>query len=241
MENTILDISTNVKIRSLLVVNHILGAYALYTAFSLNYILLSYVIGFLFGGIGISIGYHRFFAHKSFEVYTPIKHLLLAIGTLSSVGSAITWVGIHREHHANSDTDYDPHSPKYNGKLRTLFHLWSRYDIKPKYVKNLLNDKSLKLQHKYYFELLFGAFILSLIVLGPIYTAYFYSIPAVYVFYATGVVNSINHWNGKPNNIPLLNVITSGESYHLNHHNSVRSWRFGRFDPMAPIIWAIKK
>ena len=236
-----MDINTNFKIRSLLIVNHLLGLYAVYTAFSLDLLVMSYLIGFTFGGVGISIGYHRYFAHKAFETNKFVEILLLFIGTLSSVGSAITWVGVHREHHANSDTKKDPHSPKYNGKFKTLLHIWSRYDIKPMYVRSLLKSKILKLQHQYYFPLLLSFIGLLLLAVGPIYTAYVYCIPAVYVFYATGIVNSLNHWNGKPNNIPFLNLITSGESYHLNHHKSIKSWRFGTFDPMAPIIWAIKK
>jgi stearoyl-CoA desaturase (delta-9 desaturase) len=236
-----LDLSTNFKIRSLLIFNHILGLYAVYTAFSFDLLLLSYLIGFIFGGIGISIGYHRYYAHRGFELNKVAEVITLFIGTLCSVGSAITWVGIHREHHANSDTDKDPHSPKYNGKLRTLFHVWSRYDIKPMFVKSLLSNNLLKLQHKHYFIILLLFISFLIISLGPVWTAYLYSIPAVYVFYATGIVNSINHWKGKPNNIPLLNLITSGESYHLNHHNNTKSWRFGKYDPMAPIIWLLKK
>lgn len=236
-----MDLSTNAKIRSLLVFNHLLGAYALYTAFSINWVLTSYVIGWLFGGIGISIGYHRYYAHSSFKTYKIVEYFLLFIGTLASVGSAITWVGIHREHHANSDTDTDPHSPKYNGFARTLFHVWKTYSIKPKYIKNLLINKDLKLQHEYYFVMLFFFIGFMLLAFGPVVTAYVYSIPAAFVFYATGIVNSVNHWGGKPNNLPMLNAITSGESYHLNHHKNVKSWKFGLLDPMAPLIWIIKK
>lgn len=236
-----MDLSTNFKIRSLLLFNHLLGGYALYTAYSFDWLITSYLIGFFFGGIGISIGYHRFYAHSSFQTYKFVEYILLFIGTLSSVGSAITWVGIHREHHANSDTEDDPHSPKYNGTLRTLFHVWKKYNIRPKFIKNLLSKRELKIQHEYYFAILITFIGILLLTVGPIATAYIYSIPAAYVFYATGIVNSINHIGGQARNIPILNLITSGESYHLNHHKKVRNWSFGRFDPMSPLIWVIKK
>lgn len=241
MANSILDINTNTKLRLILLFNHLLGAYALYTAFSWNLILTAYLIGFTFGGVGISVCYHRYFAHKSFQTYKVIEYILLFIATLSSVGSAITWVGIHREHHAHSDTEQDPHSPKYNGILKTLVHIWSKYTIKPIFIKDLIKNPVLKHQHTYYFHYLLGFIALSLIILGPVYTAYFYCIPAAYVFYATGIVNSINHWGGKPRNIPILNLITSGESYHLNHHKKAHSWKLGKLDPMVPIIGLIKR
>mgnify|MGYP002628845561 FL=1 len=240
MENTVLDISNNVKIRGLLVFNHLLGGYALYTAFSWNLLLLSYIIGFTLGGVGISIGYHRYFAHRTFSTNKFFEYALLAIGHYASLGSAITWVGVHREHHANSDTENDPHSPKYNGVLRTLIHVWKRYEIKLKYIKDMLKDNKLKMQHQYYFLILFAFIVALLLLVGPVYAAYLYSIPAAYVFYATGIVNSINHIGGKPHNIPLLNLITSGESYHLNHHNDSKAWKFGTYDPMSPIVRIIK-
>ena len=241
MENTILGISTNVKIRGLLLFNHVLAGYILYTAFSWNMLFVSYILGFTLGGLGISVGYHRYFCHRSFKTNNFFEYLLLSIGHYCSLGSAITWAGIHREHHDTSDTENDPHSPKYNGILRTLVHVWKRYDIKPKYVKDLLKVDKLKYQHRYYFPQLLVFVILLLVLIGPAYTAYLYSIPAVYVFYATGVINSINHISGKPNNIAVLNLITSGESYHKNHHDDTQNWKFGKYDPMIPFIQAIKK
>jgi stearoyl-CoA desaturase (delta-9 desaturase) len=240
MAYSVLDLNTNVKLRLILLFNHLLGAYALVTAFSWNWLVTAYIIGFLFGGLGISVCYHRFYAHKSFATYKPVEYLLLAIATLSSVGSAITWVGIHREHHATSDTDKDPHSPKYNGTLKTLVHIWKHYNIKPMFVRDLIKNQSLKFQHEHYFSLLLGFILASLIILGPVVTAYIYAIPAVYVFYATGIVNSINHWGGKPRNIPVLNIITSGESYHANHHKKANSYKLGKYDPMLPFIKLIK-
>ena len=241
MENTILDLSTNFKIRSILFFNIALSIYVLYSNFTWNWLLISYVIGWFFGGIGISICYHRLYAHNSFETYKIVEYILLFIGTLASVGSAITWVGIHRDHHANSDTNSDPHSPKYNGFFRTLFHVWKKYDIKPRFIKSLIKKPELKIQHEYYFTILLSFIILMLVIFGTSITAYIYSMPAVFVFVATGLVNSVNHWGGKPNNFWLLNIITSGESYHLNHHKNVRAWSFGLLDPMTPIIKVIKK
>jgi fatty-acid desaturase len=130
---------------------------------------------------------------------------------------------------------------EYIESIMTQVHVWKRYDIKPKYVKDLLKVDKLKYQHRYYFPQLLVFVILLLVLIGPVYTAYLYSIPAVYIFYATGVINSINHISGKPNNIAVLNLITSGESYHKNHHDDTQNWKFGKYDPMIPFIQAIKK
>ena len=70
------------------------------------------VILYITAGLGVTIGYHRFFSHKSFDTNTPIKILLLVMGTMSIQSSALKWSHDHRIHHAHTDTDKDPYSIK---------------------------------------------------------------------------------------------------------------------------------
>ena len=67
----------------------------------------------LTGGIGVCLGFHRLLTHRSFETWKPLEYVITTLGALSVQGSPIYWVGTHRMHHRDSDTDADPHSPKH--------------------------------------------------------------------------------------------------------------------------------
>ncbi len=62
-------------------------------------------------GLGISVGFHRYFTHGSFKATRPFKIALAVAGTLAIEGPVLTWVADHRRHHKYSDRDGDPHSP----------------------------------------------------------------------------------------------------------------------------------
>src|SRR5262249_32264180 len=56
-----------------------------------------------------TIGFHRYFTHKSFEARTPVKATLAILGCMTMQGPLTQWVTDHRKHHALSDQDGDPH------------------------------------------------------------------------------------------------------------------------------------
>ncbi|MHB8451337.1 MAG: acyl-CoA desaturase [Mycobacteriales bacterium] len=62
-------------------------------------------------GHGISAGYHRLFAHRSFKAARWLKLTLATAGSLAFEGSVNSWVASHRRHHAYTDRNGDPHSP----------------------------------------------------------------------------------------------------------------------------------
>ena len=62
-------------------------------------------------GLGNTVGYHRLLTHRSFVAPRPVRWGLALLGALHS-GSPILWVGLHRLHHARSDDEGDPHSPR---------------------------------------------------------------------------------------------------------------------------------
>lgn len=204
-------------------------------------IAIGYLLATTIGAIGISAGYHRYYSHRSYECSRLVQAFMLLCATFGTVGSALTWVGIHRLHHAKSDTPDDPHSPRFIGKLATLFHVWSRYDIPPRYIKSLLKDPLLKFQHKYYLYIL-AAIIVSIFALfGFEGVAYYYCLPAILTFYTTGLVNLLGHRKGEPTNNPWwVNLLLIGEGYHKNHHDNARRLRFGRFDPAYAFIKLVK-
>ena len=70
---------------------------------------------YLFTGFGISVGFHRLFAHHSFRAQRVLKIVLAVAGTMALEGSVISWVTTHRRHHVFSDRPGDPHSPVNHG------------------------------------------------------------------------------------------------------------------------------
>ena len=78
-------------------------------------------------GFGVTVGYHRLFAHRSFRAHRWLKVALAGAGSLAVEGSPISWVANHRRHHRFSDRPGDPHSPHLHGnelfgQLRGFVH-----------------------------------------------------------------------------------------------------------------------
>jgi len=77
--------------------------------------------------VGISVGYHRLFTHRSFETSPAMRALLAILGGLALEGTLIGWVSEHRKHHAYSDVEGDPHSPhvgRGEGVIERIRGLW---------------------------------------------------------------------------------------------------------------------
>ncbi len=67
----------------------------------------------MLAGLGVSIGYHRMLAHRSFKLARWLELTVLAIGL--PAGTPVQWAGNHRRHHAFTDIEGDPHSPVLRG------------------------------------------------------------------------------------------------------------------------------
>lgn len=242
MINFFSSIDADKKIKILAVINHMLLMYGLIYHFSWYGILIGYLLGYCYCLIGISIGYHRYFTHKAFKTSKFNEAVFVLLGSLTFLGPALGWVGIHRLHHATSDTDKDPHSPK-NGFLKSWFHVFSNKTVKFSLVSDIVKNPILKFQYKYYFVFMTIFLIVSYWILG-FYAVYLISLPAVYNYHITGIVNSVNHMkkdkkynmNNNAVDFPILNILTVGESYHGFHHSKPNAAIFGRFDPARALI-----
>ena len=87
-------------------------------AFTWNYVTqlpnsMVYLIGWLLvANLGLTLGYHRYYAHKQFIASNSFKVILAFIASMSWQGSLNSWALQHRIHHALSDEKGDPHSPR---------------------------------------------------------------------------------------------------------------------------------
>ena len=69
------------------------------------------LVGYLLTGVGVTVGYHRLFTHRSFETFKPIWYAFAVLGEMAVESDVVTWVADHRKHHQFSDKEGDPHSP----------------------------------------------------------------------------------------------------------------------------------
>jgi stearoyl-CoA desaturase (delta-9 desaturase) len=91
---------------------HLLSLLALVPAlFTWTGVALVFLGNFVFGTLGINLGYHRLLTHRSFRCPKCLERVLAVLGICSLQDSPVRWVVTHRLHHQHSDDRPDPHSP----------------------------------------------------------------------------------------------------------------------------------
>jgi len=220
--------STAYKIKLILLFNHIALAIGLLNSSPL-WLLITLIGWIAFDKVGGEIGLHRYFSHKSFKTSKWKEKLLLILGVFNCYGSAITWVCVHRKHHAKSDTDEDPHGNQSLWRIWLTF--WKPFTIELRYIADLSRDPWQKNVHKHYFKIIISVYV----ILGLIdwrLPVFLISGGSVLGFHTAGMVNSICHKFGYRNfntndsstNNTWVNVLALGSGLHNNHHANPNNW-----------------
>jgi fatty-acid desaturase len=200
-------------------------------------IFLGYIFYYLSALIGISIGYHRYFTHRSFNANPISEIVMLFFGLICGGRSALTWSAVHRMHHAKSDTEDDPHSPIFKGMWNVLLSQWRVEHIPKKFIIDLLKNKRVVFFHRYgkIIHLLYALLLIlisfNLFIIGAV-------IPFVLSWISFGMLNFFAHKNGTPTDLILLNFIAPGEGWHKTHHDFPWASRLHRYDIAG---WLIEK
>ena len=241
--------NTATKFRILHILNHGIAFIGIYLALmSCQY--FWFLIGlafFLYAGIvGINVGLHRYYSHQSFKTEPWKERILLWSTILTSVGSPAMWCSVHRLHHITSDTDLDPHNPKF-GKLKTWLGIWKPIKIPKRFIVPFLKTPELKFVHENYFLISF-ILLFSLSLIDLRLAAFAYAIPAIGCFHGAQGIGVIPHlWgyrrydtNDLSHNNWLASILALGEGWHNNHHANPGRWWQGEtwweFDPPAFVI-----
>lgn len=234
----------------------VVAAAGLLWGWGFDWATLGLLVGMTIGpGLGITVGFHRLFTHRSFETNKVVECLLAIFGSMAVQGPLLTWVATHRRHHQFSDHDGDPHSPHHHGRgvfgvLRGFWHAHIGWFFQPdpphlaRYVKDLRQSPTMRWM-SYLFPLWVVAglvipTVLGLLIMGGWSGALLGFIwgGLVRVFinhHVTWSVNSVCHlWGSQPyachdhskNNF-LVGVIGLGEGWHNNHHAFPTSARHG--------------
>lgn len=233
--------------------------YFYHHGFSISMLAVSFVLLYA-TGLSITGGYHRFYAHRTFKTNRFIESILLFFGAMAGQGSALRWSFDHRIHHAHVDTDLDPYSIKKGfWYAHCLWILEKPQTIDPKVVPDLMNNRQVVLQDRFYGLFFIGANILAFLFVGWLLNDYLGALVLAVglrlfcLHHFTWFINSLAHtWGDKPfsqehsavNNY-VISLLTFGEGYHNYHHTYANDYRNGvywyQFDPTKWLIWILSK
>ena len=220
--------------------------------------------------IGISVGYHRLWTHQAFKCRRWVQYTLAVLGGLAAEGPLAVppevqkryrgWVKDHLQHHASTDRDYDPHSPRQWGFFWA--HMgWLFFETVPppgwRNTTRLDNDPVVRWQYRWYWYIAVAGFVVpGLVALavggwmaglqGVLIAGFLRTVAHLHV---TWCVNSVAHlWGTRATSsagVPytdddsrnnwVLALFSGGEGWHGYHHADPNSYQLGvkwwHFDP----------
>ncbi|MBW3659470.1 MAG: acyl-CoA desaturase [Actinobacteria bacterium] len=207
-------------------------------------------------GLGITVGYHRLFTHKSFDAPKPVRIFWAIAGSLAVQGSVIDWVATHRRHHAFSDEFGDPHSPHldaadgFKGVFRGLYHAHLGWMFNTEttsaetWAPDLLQEDAIVRIDRAFPKLIIATFVLPAIIGGLVTMSFWGAVSAAIwgglvrmflLHHVTWAINSICHFYGtrpfesrdEARNNPIMALLAFGEGWHNAHHAFPASARHG--------------
>jgi stearoyl-CoA desaturase (delta-9 desaturase) len=206
-------------------------------------------------GHGITVGFHRYFTHRSFQAKRWVRVSLAVAGSMAIQGPIVNWVADHRKHHRFSDKEGDPHSPwRYGHNAKALAkgffyaHVWWLFDweqtCKKRYAPELLADKDIVAVQRTFPLWVAVSMCIPPIVGGfwswswqGILTAFFWGslVRVALLHHVTFAINSVCHIRGRrpfktrdrSQNVWWLALPSMGESWHNFHHAEPTSARHG--------------
>ena len=214
-----------------------------------------FLLGWLWTGLGTTVGYHRMLSHRSFEAPFAVRAFWLAASAIGGQGTPLIWCAIHRLHHAHTDDEADPHSPvvaSRRGLLRGLLDAhcgwlftlqWDSGQLE-RLVPDLMKDPAVQ-----YFErtqnwwplagLVFPTLVgycVTWSVQGAVLGLVWGGLVRLFVTqHVSWGVNSFCHvfgskmfkTNDESRNNALFGILALGEGWHNNHHAFPASARHG--------------
>jgi stearoyl-CoA desaturase (Delta-9 desaturase) len=207
-----------------------------------------FVVMYIATGLGVTVGFHRYFTHRSFKTSRPMRAILAVLGSAAIEGPVISWVADHRKHHRFSDREGDPHSPHvghgggWRGALAGLAHahmgwlfIHTERGAKSRYAPDLLKDPIVRFADRTFLAWALAglamAFGLGWAIGGTLLAAltgllWGGGVRMLVVHHVTYSINSLCHFFGRrrftthdhSRNLLWLAIPSFGESWHNNHH-----------------------
>ncbi|TQM06246.1 acyl-CoA desaturase [Pseudonocardia kunmingensis] len=206
-------------------------------------------------GLGVTVGFHRYFTHGSFKAKRPLRIALAVIGSTAFQGTVIGWVADHRRHHAFSDKEGDPHSPWLFGTgpramIRGFWHSHMGWILDRdrtnahRFAPDLLADRDIVAVDRLFVPLTLASLAVPALIGGLVSGTWWGALTALFwaglvrvavLHHVTWSINSICHMVGdrpfaardRSANVWWLAVLSFGESWHNLHHADPTCARHG--------------
>jgi len=209
--------------------------------------------------VGVEVGFHRHFAHRSFRAAPPVRAILAALGSMALQGSLLWWAGVHRVHHAHADRSGDPHSPLegfVHAHVGWLFRNLDPPDWRHR-ARDLFRDPLVRNTTRLYYFWGLTGLLLPAVGVGLAEHSWQGSMLGflwgglVRIFVVNHVIWSINsvchRFGSRPystkdesRNNALLSLPSLGFSWHNNHHafpgSAINAHRWWQIDPCGLLI-----
>jgi stearoyl-CoA desaturase (delta-9 desaturase) len=209
---------------------------------------LVFAIVYIPTGLGITVGFHRLFTHRSFKTGPITRGVIGALGSAAIEGPVISWVADHRKHHAFSDKEGDPHSPHVGhgegvwAQFKGFFHahigwlfIHTQRGSKKRFAPDLIKDPVTTFIDRTFvlwaviglvvpFGL--GVAIGGTVLAGLTGMLWGGAVRILVMHHVTYSINSLCHMFGKRDfetpdesrNLAWLALPTFGEAWHNSHH-----------------------
>ena len=213
-----------------------------------------FLIGHVLAASGISIGYHRFLAHRASPVGPKLKFLFSLLGCLAFQGGPLMWVSAHRAHHEFDGSKGDPHSAErgfvwshWKWLLYRTPNGFSMANFRKK-CHDIIEDKQLMFLERNFLTINLVVMLLGVLILPFEIWIWIFPARIVFTWHVTWLINSYCHNNlpliktsAHPVNRHVLALISIGEGLHNNHHESPSSPKFSRSFGQLDFGWLIIK
>ena len=201
--------------------------------------------------IGLTLAFHRYFAHRSFQMNRGARFVWALIGTAAMQKGPLWWAGHHVNHHRYADREGDPHSPSVSGLYYA--HIgWFLNDAKHDrlepsnpVVRDFSKAWEIALLERFQFVPPFAFALLLYLAGGFPLLVWGFCVPTVTLAHSTFAINTVNHLFGsrrfetrdESRNNVLTALLAAGEGWHNNHHRYQRAARNGFYWWEFDLTW----
>src|SRR2546425_391233 len=181
--------------------------------------------------IGLTLAFHRYFAHRAFQMNRPVRFVWTLIGTAAMQKGPLWWARHHVNHHRFADRDGDPHSPAVSGFYYA--HIgWFLNDAKNDrleptnpVVRDFSTAPEIAWLERYHVLPPLGLAIALFLAGGLPALVWGFCLPTVTLAHSTFAINTVNHLFGSrrfqtrddSRNNPITAVLAAGEGWDHKH------------------------
>jgi stearoyl-CoA desaturase (delta-9 desaturase) len=203
--------------------------------------------------VGLTLAFHRYFAHRSFQMNRVARFCWTLIGTSAMQKGPLWWAGHHVNHHRFADRDGDPHSPMVSGVYYA--HIgWFLSDAKNDrlepsnpVMRDFSKAPEIAWLERYNVVPPLALAIAMYLAGGLPWLVWGFCLPTMTLAHATFAINTVNHMFGsrrfethdESRNNPITAFFAAGEGWHNNHHRYQRAARNGFYWWELDLTWYV--